>query len=242
MQIGITMPVYNEEKSIAELITDIDKLDFFQKIIVVNDRSTDKTAEILANLSTDKLFVIQNFINMGHGPSTLAGLELAINSNLDVIVSIDGDGHFDPLQIIEMTKKLINENFEVVEGNRTHRDDPWFRKLASKATRVLVQFRCGEAVVDANTPIRAYRASALKKILAKFPSSNYPIPNLFISATSRRLKLSINTFDVNVKLRPSNAPLGSSWKQKYKNIPTTRYIKFCIYATRAWYFDRSSVN
>jgi glycosyltransferase involved in cell wall biosynthesis len=240
MKIGITMPVYNEEQSIADLIAELDKLSFFQKIIVVNDDSTDKTAEILSNLNPENLFVVQNAINKGHGPSTLVGLEVANKFNLDVIVSVDGDGHFDPKQIVDLTKHLIDENFDLVEGNRTHRDDPWFRKLSSKATRILVQIRCGEAVVDANTPIRAYKASVLKNILKMVPSDNYPIPNLFISAVSRRLKLSIGTFDIDINLRATNAPLGSTWNQKHKNIPTPKYIRFCINATKSWYFKRSS--
>lgn len=240
MRVGITMPVYNEEKTIAGLVTEIDNLNFFQKIIVVNDSSTDKTAEILSGLTNDKLIIVQNSINKGHGPSTLVGLGVAANSSLDVIVSVDGDGHFDPQQILDLTKKLIDENFEIVEGNRTHRNDPWFRKLSSKATRALVQIRCGEAVVDANTPIRAYKANTLKNILALIPSSDYPVPNLFISATSRRLELSIGTFNIDINLRATSTPLGSSWNQKHRNIPTRRYIKFCGHAIKSWYFGKSS--
>jgi hypothetical protein len=182
--------------------------------------------------------IINNIENMGHGPSTLIGMLKASEMNYDVIVTADGDGHYQVLDLKAIANQLFSSDVDLVEGVRTLRTDPWFRKISSLITRNLVRIRSRKAVIDANTPIRAYRPTVLRKILLTIPTMNYLIPNLYISALSRKLDLKIDYFTVETRERQSSASLGTTWKQKYRNVPTKKYLKFCLNATFQWFFKK----
>ena len=80
---------YNEEKFIEKNLIDIKRL--FDKIIVVNDGSTDNTKEKIENLDLDNLLLIDNKKNLGAGKSLEIGIEQFIKSNQDYLIKIDGD-------------------------------------------------------------------------------------------------------------------------------------------------------
>jgi dolichol-phosphate mannosyltransferase len=234
----ISLPVFNEEKTIKGLISEIKELSFFKKIIIVNDCSTDSTMQILREVMDDELIVINNSQNLGHGPSTLLGLFKALELGYDAVVTADGDGHYQVSDLKAMTEQLLTSKADVVEGVRTHRSDPWFRKLSSLTTRNLVRIRCRKSVQDANTPIRAYKVDVARRILSTIPSKTYPIPNLYISAQSRKLNLNIGIFPIATLERENSQKLGTTWRQRYRNLPTKRYLKFCLNATFHWFLKK----
>jgi glycosyltransferase involved in cell wall biosynthesis len=234
----ISLPVFNEEKTIEDLITEIKELSYFKKIVIVNDCSTDSTMQILREIVGDELIVVNNSQNLGHGPSTLIGLFKALELGYDAVVTADGDGHFQVSDLKAMTEQLLTSKVDIVEGVRTDRSDPWFRKLSSLTTRNLVRIRCRKSVQDANTPIRAYRINVVRRILSTIPSVNYPIPNLYISAQSRKLSLKIGIFPIATLERENSEKLGTTWRQRYRNLPTKRYLKFCLNATFHWYLKK----
>jgi dolichol-phosphate mannosyltransferase len=238
MRSVISLPVYNEEQSIKNLIEEIQALQYFKKIIIINDCSTDKTNEYLQEIKCDELIVISNKINLGHGPSTLVGMKYATNLDCDVIVTADGDGHYRVVDLKLLSEKIFDLDLDIIEGIRTQRTDPWFRKLTSLVTRSLVRIRSKTHVEDANTPIRAYRHDVLKVILSKVPSPYYPIPNLFISATSRKMNFRISGFHIPTSQRNTVSELGVTWQQKFRTLPSKNYIKFCLEAVRSWYFSK----
>ena len=234
----ISLPVFNEEKTIKGLVTEIKELRYFEKIVIVNDCSTDRTMQILNEILDNELIVVNNSQNLGHGPSTLIGLLKALEMGYDAIVTADGDGHYQVSDLKAMTEQLLASKLDLIEGFRTDRSDPWFRKLSSLATRNLVRIRCRKSVQDANTPIRAYRINVAKIILSTIPNMNYPIPNLYISAQSRKLNLKIGSFPVATLERENSEKLGTTWRQRYRNLPTKRYLKFCLNATFHWYLKK----
>jgi glycosyltransferase involved in cell wall biosynthesis len=234
----ISLPVFNEEKTIKGLVTEIKELRYFKKIVIINDCSTDKTMQILDEILDDELIVINNQHNLGHGPSTLIGLLKALELGYDAIVTADGDGHYQVSDLKAITEELLSSKLDLIEGVRTNRSDPWFRKLSSLTTRNLVRIRCRKSVQDANTPIRAYRINVARKILSTIPNMNYPIPNLYISAQSRKFNLKIGSFPVATLTRENSEQLGTTWRQRYRNLPTKRYLKFCLNATFHWYLKK----
>lgn len=234
----LTFPVFNEAQTIQSFVTEIFDLHFFDQIVVVNDCSTDNTKSILEDIESDKLILINNTINLGHGPSTLRGMLEAFDLGSDFIVTADGDGHFEVSDLKHMVLNLSNSSFDVIEGVRINREDPWFRKISSLLTRFLVRSRSKRNVKDANTPLRAYRSKVLGDILQKMPGFNYPIPNLYISAVLRKSNFKIMEFEVSTAKRYQSNALGSTWEQKHRSIPTKKYLRFCLKAITYWYFRR----
>src|SRR3989344_954041 len=102
MKLIVIIPAKNEEKSIGDVIKGIPR-DVVDKVevLVVNDGSTDKTAEVARKAGAD--YVIGNGKNYGVGHAFFLGVNEALKRGADIVVNIDGDGQFDPLDI----KRLI---------------------------------------------------------------------------------------------------------------------------------------
>jgi len=233
----ITMPVYNEEQGVAEFITEICSSLRSHKVvfIVINDCSTDRTIARITELRQTGIEIIlkNNENNVGHGVSTRRGLEEALNLSADLIISVDGDGQFLGHEIANIIKLSIENPDCVIEGVRKDRSEPYYRKVVTNFTRLLVITRTFKQVKDANTPLRAYSPDLLKKILTKVPSHALT-PNLFISVITRIMKINIVESDVTSILRRGQIAEGVTWGLTRKNIPPKKYIIFCLRAIKQW--------
>ena len=180
------MPVYNEEQGVAEFILEIGSSlrDYKVVFIVINDCSTDGTIEKIMELTQMGVEIIlkNNEHNMGHGVSTRRGLEEALSLRSDLILSVDGDGQFLGEEIANIVKLSIENPDCVIEGVRKNRSEPYYRRVVTNFTRLLVMSRTFKLVKDANTPLRAYPPALLTRIFSKVPSQALT-PNLFISVT-----------------------------------------------------------
>lgn len=236
MELSIVMPAYNEAEGIEEFIGEIHEA--FQghsiKFIVVDDKSTDGTISSLERLAKRfPLEIISNDKNLGHGPSTLRALRAGLMSDFPLVLSVDGDGQFRGEDLVRVAIEVAYGDLHVVEGVRTSRKDPLFRKITSLVTRVLVFSRCKTLPGDANTPLRCYQRSSLESLLETIPKYSV-IPNLWLSAAARNQKLKIKEISVESLSRRGSDSTGTMWGKGVKFFPTTRFIKFCLTATGEW--------
>ncbi|MBN2016433.1 glycosyltransferase [Candidatus Dojkabacteria bacterium] len=118
-KISIIIPVYNEEKTLAEILKKIDKLSFGEirkEIIVIDDASKDSTPNILKNYSEQKGFkVLRNSKNLGKTRTVKRGVLLSTG---DVVVTQDADLEYEPEDLRVMLDKFIKDDLDVVYGNR----------------------------------------------------------------------------------------------------------------------------
>ena len=150
-------------------------------------------------------------------------------------MAVDGDGQFLGADVVEVIDELllVGRISDVVEGVRTSRNDPLYRKLVSSGTRALVWSRVRQKPADANTPLRAYRPSALVQLLQFIPEGA-ATPNLHISAISRALPLRIREVQVRSIPRRGSEAAGSTWGKSRKSLPSKRFVVFCATAAREW--------
>ena len=231
----LTMPVFNEADGIVEFLTELDReLPGSVKIQLVDDASTDSTTAHVRSLglASDRMVLHINEFNMGHGPTTLKGLRIALESNPEVVVAVDGDGQFEAGEIARLIAEAAGE-VDVIEGVRVGRDDPWFRRVTSRATGLLVALRCGRMPADANTPLRVYRPAVLEGLIAGIPD-DFSVPNLVISARARRRGLRVEEVPVSSRVRRGVDETGSSWGSRRRSIPSARFVRFCGRAIRQW--------
>lgn len=243
-KVAIVMPAYNEESGIAIFLNELRESfkDTQVQFVVVNDCSKDGTLEAVEKLSTSgfPVSIYTNEKNSGHGFSTIAALKHGLATNSDVVIAIDGDGQFNGGDVRKVHDALSPEN-AIVEGVRTHRNDPLFRRIVSFSTRFLVFTRSRKWPKDANTPLRAYKRETLELILRVVPSET-PIPNLYISAFTRKNKIPNIELIVESRSRIGEEVTGTTWGKGLSWLPTKRFVNFTVSATRSWFRNQSDLE
>jgi glycosyltransferase involved in cell wall biosynthesis len=165
--LSIVIPIHNEEPSILplydRLTAVVDALGRPYEILFVDDASTDRTFELLANLvETDgHLKVIRLRRNFGQTAALSAGFHEAVG---DVVVAMDGDLQHAPEDIPALLAK-IDEGYDIASGWRKHRvDNALSRKLPSRIANWLMAKVSGVDLRDFGTTFKAYRAEILKDV------------------------------------------------------------------------------
>ena len=143
--LSIIIPIYNEEKTILEIlkkiqISKIENIDF--QVIVVNDGSTDGTLDILNNNSYLYNILISERNNGGKGMAVKNGLTVATG---DYIIFQDGDLEYDPHDYIKFVNMFTRFNADVVLGSRFHYSDytrsyNFFNKLGNHFLTFIFNF------------------------------------------------------------------------------------------------------
>ncbi len=165
--LSIVIPIHNEEPSILPLYDRlISVLEALQKpfeIIFVDDASTDRSFDLLANLAeTDaRMKVIRLRRNFGQTAALSAGFDEAQGN---VIISLDGDLQHDPEDIPALLAK-IEEGYDIASGWRKDRvDNAITRKIPSRIANWLMAKASGIQLRDFGTTFKAYRSEVIKDV------------------------------------------------------------------------------
>lgn len=117
LRIDLIIPIYNEHEAIqafhTQLRAAIDSLPYHFHIYYINDGSTDRTGELLEQLSDndDRVTVVELSRNFGHQAALTAGLDLAEG---DYVITMDGDGQHPPEYIPEMIDTAVRGNLDII--------------------------------------------------------------------------------------------------------------------------------
>ena len=138
-KIIVAIPAFNEEKTITAVVKELKSLQvkFSEKglkldVYVINDGSKDNTRKLAESAGANR--VINHPANMGLGAAVRTGLRLAHEDGADIAVKFDADLQHDPNDIFELIKPIINDEAEIVYGNRFERISyrmPFVRKLGN---------------------------------------------------------------------------------------------------------------
>ncbi|MFW5803605.1 MAG: glycosyltransferase family 2 protein [bacterium] len=164
-ELTIIIPVYNEEKSIKQTLTDvkasIKKIPGNCEIIVINDGSTDNTSSVISKESSVE--VIKHKANKGYGASIKTGIRFAKYNNICIV---DADGTYPIKKIPELFNIYIESKSDMVVGARTGKDvtHPLFRKIFNTIINSIGNYITGVKIPDINSGLRIFN----KKIAMKF--------------------------------------------------------------------------
>lgn len=169
---AIVIPVYNEEKIIAETISSIKEAisginNILFEIICVNDGSTDKTGEILSQIKNIKILTHNK--NQGYGASLKAGID---SYNSDLIIITDADGTYPIKDIPKLIKEITATNADMVVGNRKGSGitSNKLKFLARLILKKLAFLTTGTTVPDLNSGFRIFKKSLYLEFKPLFPS------------------------------------------------------------------------
>ncbi len=165
--LSIVVPIHNEEPAILplydQLTSVLNSLARPYELIFVDDASTDRSFELLANLAeTDPhLTVVRLRRNFGQTAALSAGFDQAKG---EVVISLDGDLQHDPADIPALLAK-IDEGYDIASGWRKERlDNALTRRFPSRVANWLMAKISGLDLRDFGTTFKAYRAEILKDI------------------------------------------------------------------------------
>ena len=113
MKIAVIIPAFNEEKSIGKVIDDIPK-HLVDEVIVVNNNSTDKTAETAQKAGATVLF--EPF--KGYGAACLKGIAYLDGKDFQLVIFMDGDYSDYPGEIIKLIQPIVEDKYDFVLGSR----------------------------------------------------------------------------------------------------------------------------
>ena len=163
-KLSVVVPVYNEWKTIGELLKKLIALKLDKEIIVVNDGSSDGTTEVLNSISDPLIKIIRHPSNLGKGAAIRTALT---RSTGDIVIIQDADLEQDPEDIYRLVQPFLTGRAAVVYGSRFLGQRPrmkWYVYWANVFLSGLASFLYGAAITDLETCYKVFRAEVIKKI------------------------------------------------------------------------------
>jgi glycosyltransferase involved in cell wall biosynthesis len=164
MRFLTAVPVYNEERYLEGVLHEVRR--YSPDILVVNDGSTDRTAELLGR--QDGITVITHPHNRGYGAALISAFAHALEHNYEVLVTMDCDGQHEPARIPVLLEAI--HDADIVSGSRYLRDfrqnnsAPQDRRQINRQITLELNDRYRLDLTDAFCGFKAYRREAMARL------------------------------------------------------------------------------
>ncbi|MFO8033618.1 MAG: glycosyltransferase family 2 protein [Candidatus Bipolaricaulota bacterium] len=168
-QIAVVVPAHNEESFIGQVIASVPA--FVDLIVVVDDASSDATAQRVREAADERVVLLVNDENVGVGGSVIRGYRRALESGYDVVVKVDGDGQMPLHRLQDLLQPIMEDGYDYAKGNRFHGHTaalepmPWLRVASNLASTFLTKLASGYwHLVDPQNGFTAISAGCLETI------------------------------------------------------------------------------
>ena len=167
--ISIILPAKNEARNLVDLLPQLKSLYPLAEILVINDGSTDNTAQVAIDAGVK---VISHPYCQGNGAAIKTG---ARNATGELLVFMDADGQHDPADIAALLEQL-NHGYDMVVGARSKRTQATFLRLCGNSFfNRLASSMTGHKIEDLTSGFRAVKADKFRKFLYLLPNGfSYP--------------------------------------------------------------------
>ncbi len=183
----IIIPAYNEEKNIARVFEQLEKLDIpsIADILVIDDASTDLTKRIVKEKLCE---LITHIYNLGYGSALQSGYKYAARRNYEYVIQMDADGQHDVCNIPAIYRKLTGEDMDaekadIVLGSRFMKESSDYpvsmlKKSAYAMFRFLIRQVTGRHIADPTTGLQGLGRDAFlfyseyNRFDDKYPDAN----------------------------------------------------------------------
>lgn len=204
LKIIAAIPAYNEQEFIGDVVIQAKK--YVSQVIVIDDGSTDATAEVAAMAGA---LVIRHETNKNYGGAIKSCLDVGRKYDADLLVTLDGDGQHLPEEIPLVSKPIIEEKADIVVGSRflknSNNGAPLYRKFGIGVITWLYNFGSSVKLSDAQSGFRAYNRKALDTLL--FLEENKMAISVEIIIKARKNGLTICEVPISCKYHEQSSTL-----------------------------------
>lgn len=158
-KLAVLIPCYRCKSHIEKVVKGLPE--FVDQILIIDDKCPEQTGKFAQSLNIPNLNVLFNKENLGVGGAVKAGYEYFKQTDIDIIIKIDGDEQMNPHHIPHFCNTIIKDNFDYIKGNRFYHGLPWgkmpiVRLLGNVALSYINRFIIG--LSEINDPTNGYTA------------------------------------------------------------------------------------
>jgi glycosyltransferase involved in cell wall biosynthesis len=227
MKLSVLIPVYNEEKTIQEIVRRVDAMGLAEEIVIVDDGSKDRTRQILKDMQENpparaRLCVVLHEKNMGKGMAVRTAINHASG---DVLLIQDGDLEYDPRDYPALLKPLIERIADVVYGSRflggPRRPILFWNMVANKILTLVTNVLYNNILTDMETGYKVFRKEIVNGM--QLHARGFEFEPEF---TAKILKRKVRIFEVPITFNPRDYADGKKIKMRDAFIAMWTLIKY----------------
>lgn len=203
MKLSVIIPVYNERSTIEAVVRKVQAVPVEKEIIIVDDGSTDGTADIVRGLAKDVTHVHCSRVNFGKGAAIRLGLTYVSG---DAVIIQDADLELDPFEYLSLLDKLRTGDTDIVYGSRFARRNQrvkLVRRLANWFLTFLTRLLYGSSLTDMETAYKLFRTDVIRRVRLRCTGFEFE-PEV----TAKLLRLGHRIVEVPITYNPRTAEEG----------------------------------
>ncbi|MFO7623349.1 MAG: glycosyltransferase family 2 protein [Anaerolineales bacterium] len=223
MKISILIPVYNEAKTIEEILRRVQAVQVADEILVVDDGSTDGTRDVLAHLNGQgPIRVVYHDRNQGKGAAVRTAIK---NANGDVLIIQDADLEYDPRDLPALMIPIYENVADVVYGSRflggPRRPILFWNMVANKILTLVTNVLYNNILTDMETGYKVFK----REVVASMPlhAHGFEFEPEF---TAKVLKRKVRVYEVPISFNPRDYSEGKKIKMRDAFIAMWTLIKY----------------
>jgi len=167
MDISVVVPLFNEEESLPELCSWIDKVmkenNFSYEVLLMDDGSKDKSWEVIEKLSSENLNLKGTKFRRNYGKSAALNVAFA-KAEGDVVITMDADLQDSPDEIPGLYSMIITDGYDLVSGWKQKRYDPITKTIPTKLFNWAARKASGIYLHDFNCGLKSYKNTVVKSV------------------------------------------------------------------------------
>jgi glycosyltransferase involved in cell wall biosynthesis len=182
--ITVVLPAYNAEKTLEKTYREI-PFDIVDHVILVDDQSSDQTAQLAKDLGIK--YVIQHAVNRGYGGNQKTCYDKALEINSDIVVMLHPDYQYSPKLIHSMCYLIANGVYEVVLGSRILGKGalkggmPLYKYIANRFLTLTQNMLMNQKLSEYHTGYRAFSAHVLRTVRYQLNSDDFVFDNQMLA-------------------------------------------------------------